>query len=87
MLNMNHYPDLSKAEPAARLLFDLGFSYALLERTKDVLREIAQCDDYPVQVDELLAAIEALQAGRLQVRSKLYEHAAAAAAKGLAGHE
>jgi hypothetical protein len=86
MLNMNHYPDLSKAEPADRLLFDLGFSYALLERTKNVLKQILECDDYPVQVDELLAAIEAFQAGRLRVRSELYENAAAAADKGFEEH-
>jgi hypothetical protein len=87
MLKMNHYPDLSHIAPADHLLFDIGFSYALLERTKVVLREIIQCDDYPVVVDELLAAIEAFQAGRLQVRSELYENAAAAAEKGLVDHE
>jgi hypothetical protein len=82
MLKMNHYPDLSPVAPADHLLFDLGFSWALLERTKDVLREIILCDDYPVVVDELLAAIEDFQAGRLRVRSELYENAQAAAEKG-----
>jgi hypothetical protein len=83
MLKMNYYPDLSNVSPADHLLFDVGFSWALLERTKDVLSDIVGCDDYPVEVAELLAAIKEFQAGRLQVRSELYENAAAAAEKGL----
>jgi hypothetical protein len=87
MLKMNHYPDLSQISRVNHLLFDIGYSWALLERTKDVLREIVLCDDYPVEVAELLAAIKEFQAGRLQVRSELYENAAAAAEKGLVDNE
>jgi hypothetical protein len=79
---MNSYPDLSNVAPADRLLFDTGFAAALIHRAAQALQEIAQCGDYPVEVDELLKAIEEFEAGRLQVRSELYENAATATEKG-----
>lgn len=79
---MKNYPDFSQVRPADHLLFDIGYSTALLWRTKQVLQEIAECGDYPVAVDELLQEIAEFEAGRLKVRSEIYDNADEAVQKG-----
>jgi len=79
---MNIYPDLSKVEPENHLLFDLGFSYALLSRARELLRQVLATDEVPkedpilsVLAIELLEAIEDFEAGRLSNRDQIYESA------------
>ena len=69
------YPTWQWPDTATQLLFDIGFSYALIESVKGVLKEIAACEDYPVAVGKAIEAIEDFQENRLQLRSKVYESA------------
>jgi hypothetical protein len=77
----NFLRTLNKAD---HLLFDIGYSAALLWRVKEVLQSIVQGDkaaDWK-SVAQLLAAIKEFEANRLNVRSDIYDNAEAAAAKG-----
>jgi hypothetical protein len=86
---MPSYPDLSPVSPPDHLLFDVGYSYALLHRTQELLGELLTHSVVILpakmlrEADGLLEAIHEFQAARLQVRSELYENAAAAAEKGV----
>jgi hypothetical protein len=75
------------AEQSDHLLFDIGYSYGLLQSALEVLKEIAQCDDYPVAVAKLIDAMEQFQAGRLQLRHEIYDNAAAVVQKALAARD
>lgn len=68
--------------PADHLLFDIGYSAALLFKAKELLRTIAECDDYPVAVGDLIEAIEAFEHGRLQMRNEIYDNAEEVARRG-----
>jgi hypothetical protein len=72
---MGNYPQMESWEPRNQLLFDFGYSYALLARVREVLKEIAECDDYPVEVGEILEAIEDFQEHRLKLRNTIYDKA------------
>jgi hypothetical protein len=72
---MNSYPPIQNFRPRDHLLFDIGFSWALLHRAKEVLQEIAECGDYPVAIDEVLGAIEGFNQGRLKLRNEIYDNA------------
>jgi hypothetical protein len=61
---MKSYPTIHNIQPRDHLLFDIGFSSALLYQAKELLQEIARGGDYPVAVDELLGAIEAIDVDR-----------------------
>jgi hypothetical protein len=71
----NNYPAIQKWEPENQLLFDFGYSYALLARVRVVLGEIAECDDYPVEVGEMIEAIDDFQEHRLKLRNTIYDNA------------
>jgi hypothetical protein len=75
---INNYPAIQKWEPRDQLLFDFGYSYALIMRVTAVLKEIAECDDYPVEVKEMIEAIEDFQEHRLKLRNTIYDNAEAA---------
>src|ERR1700749_2708063 len=85
----NNYPQISHWEPKNQLLFDFGYSYALLAKVRGVLGEIAECDDYPVEVAELIEALDDFQKHRLKLRNTIYESAEDALAldKRLAAYE
>ena len=69
---------MQKWEPENQLLFDFGYSYAILARVRVVLGEIAECDDYPVEVKEMIEAIDDFQEHRLKLRNTIYDSAAGA---------
>jgi hypothetical protein len=71
------YPTLHNFDPRDHLLFDTGYSFALLQGVTRVLKEIAECGDYPVAVREMIEAVEEFQEHRLKVRSELYDNAGA----------
>ena len=75
---INNYPSMQKWEPENQLLFDFGYSYAILARVRVVLGEIAECDDYPVEVKEMIEAIDDFQEHRLKLRNTIYDSAAGA---------
>ena len=75
---INNYPAMQKWEPENQLLFDFGYSYAILARVRVVLGEIAECDDYPVEVKEMIEAIDDFQEHRLKLRNTIYDSAAGA---------
>jgi hypothetical protein len=74
---MRSYPAIYNLPPRDHLLFDIGFSWALLHRAEGLLREIAECGDYPVAIDKLLAAIEGFNEGRLKLRTEIDDNAEA----------
>jgi hypothetical protein len=80
---MNNYPRafLNQLSRADQLLFDIGYSAALLRRAKAVLQQGDQAD--PQAVLELIASIEEFAAQRLNILSEIYANAEAAVAKGL----
>jgi hypothetical protein len=69
------YPKFENSSSPERLLFDIGYSYALIESVNGVLKEIAECGDYPVAVGKAIEAIEDFQESRLQLRSEVYASA------------
>ena len=77
---MGNYPQIESWEPKNQLLFDFGYSYALLVKIRVVLGMIAECDDYPVEVKETIEAIDDFQKHRLLLRNTIYDNAEGALA-------
>ena len=86
-LTMALYPQWNpESNPANHLLFDIGFSYALITRAERLLRE-AYCHlildpELLEEIDDLLAQMESLKKGRLQIVSEVYAAAQEAANRG-----
>jgi hypothetical protein len=82
---VNNYPKFpANFNKADHLLFDIGYSTALLWQAKTVLQSIVQgrkAADWKA-VAQLLAAIAEFESNRLNVRSDIYDNAEAAVAKG-----
>lgn len=78
------YPDnLQFPDTASRILFDLGYSYALLERAKGLLSylmaEVSMCE--AEEIRQLVSEINFMQDRRMQYRDEVYSAAYAAAKK------
>jgi ribosomal 50S subunit-associated protein YjgA (DUF615 family) len=76
---MANYPDLKFPNDAAHMLFDIGYTYALLARTRDLLElalysQNSQPKRLIAEMQSLLEEIEALEQGRLQAIGALYEN-------------
>jgi hypothetical protein len=75
---MANYPTAIFPNDTAHMLFDMGYSYGILERTRTVL-EWALTDTQNEHINKairaLLEDIEALQEGRLQAIDALYANA------------
>ena len=71
----NNYPSIEKWEPQNQLLFDFGYSYALLARVREELGKIAECDDYPSEAGELIEILDDFQEHRLKLRNTIYDNA------------
>jgi hypothetical protein len=78
---MADYPTIKFPNDTAHMLFDLGYSYGILERTRTVL-EWALTDTknkhINIAIRALLDEIESLQKGRLQAVDALYVNAESA---------
>jgi hypothetical protein len=73
-----NYPTFKFPNDVAHMLFDLGYSYAMLARTAIVLQWALtdnQDEQVEVEMQALLEEIEALQKGRLQTVEALYANA------------
>jgi hypothetical protein len=75
---MANYPDLKFPNDAAHMLFDFGYTYALLARTRALL-ELVLCSmsspgSIQAEMQALLEEIKALEGGRLQTIGALYEN-------------
>lgn len=68
---MSKYPTGFKNDEI-HMLFDIGYTYALLERCQHIL-EILR-DDFP-ECAELVADMKEFKAGRLQTTTELYDAA------------
>jgi hypothetical protein len=66
---VSKYPKWLPGSDEQHLLFDLGYSYALLARAKHALSILG--DDFE-ECAELVHDIEEFQAGRLQTTQELY---------------
>ena len=77
-----HYPDdLSKLDKANHLLFDFGFSCALIRRTQELLQRllpVIEVANLYKEIEDLLGTIKELQEGQLQLRSDIYDNVDAA---------
>lgn len=62
-------------DPVNHLLFDIGYSYALLHQCKKALKDLAEIDQ---ESADLIHAIEGFETGRLQYRHEIYDNAQAA---------
>jgi len=75
---MSIYPDLKWPDNEHHLLFDVGFSYALLSRAQQVLRQARDTQEDEVLWEVIQAVIEdidSFQQGRLQVVDEIYASA------------
>jgi hypothetical protein len=75
---MANYPTVEFPNDAAHLLFDMGYTYAVLARAKTLLEWA--CGDNSshhtkAEIRDLLEDIEALQKGRLQTINAIYANA------------
>lgn len=77
------YPKIKFPKAADHILFDLGYSYALLERSKSLLSylmaEVGACESEEIR--QLVSEIRLFQERRLQDRDEIYLAAYAAAKK------
>jgi hypothetical protein len=75
---MANYPAIKFPDDASHMLFDFGYTYALLTRTRTVL-EWALTDTQNKHINKAICAlldeIKALQDGRLQTVDALYANA------------
>ena len=74
---LGNYPQMESWEPQNQLLFDFGYSYALLARVTVLLKEIEGNQDCPYlpEVPELLEVIEDFTEHRLKLRNTIYDNA------------
>jgi len=86
---MSSYPDLKWPSNETHLLFDVGFSYMLLARAQQLLRQLIDTDEVPkedavlsVVIEAMIEDIEGFEQGRLQIRDEIYTSAAKLADEG-----
>jgi hypothetical protein len=75
---MANYPNIKFPNDAAHMLFDMGYTYAVLARTRTVLESAldwSMPEHIKAEMQLLLEEIAALQKGRLQTINALYANA------------
>jgi hypothetical protein len=75
---MTNYPTIEFPNDTVHMLFDIGYTYGILVRTRRVL-ELALADirdeQIEAEIQAVLKAIEVFQKGRLQTVDALYANA------------
>jgi hypothetical protein len=77
-MTMANYPTIQFPNDATHMLFDMGYTYALLTRTRTVLEWAladTQNEHINMAIRALLDEIKAFQEGRLQTVDALYANA------------
>jgi hypothetical protein len=78
-LMQNLYPKASWHNPTQHLLFDIGYSYALLVRVENYLIGLRPFLEPGGELDDLLAQLKSFRENRIQVVNEIYEAAEEAA--------